>query len=517
MLLLISNLIVKIIGVFFKIPLVNIIGDEGMGYFNSAYTIYTLFFTLSTAGLPVAVSILISESIAGRRWSEKKLIYKITAVVFLTVGLFGSSVMLFCSRVLAELIGSEKSYLCIASMAPVLLFVCMSSAIRGYFQGHQNMRPTAVSQIIESSGKLTAGIVLALYAIKSGYSYFVVAAYAVLGITISSALSMLYLLIVKNISDRKEGKVFKSKAENSSYDTKRIVKKLFKTALPITVSSAVMSLTNILDLSMVMRRLVSIGYTETEATALYGNYSGLAVPMFNLPSAIIAPIALSVVPYITGARISKNTALVNKTVKSAVKSAAILSFPCSFGLIVFSNPVLQLIFSDTQAERAAPLLSILATAIVGVSLTTVTTALLQSYQKTHLPIISMLCGSVVKLVTGYVFIGKYGISGTPISTFACYFVTALLNFIFLKLNARISFDFIGMFFKPFLASVLSCGCGYSVLYLTRNIISEELGCILSVSVTAVLYFVGIILLKTLNKDDAKIFPGGRFIEKYLML
>lgn len=512
MLLLISNLIVKVIGVLFKIPLVSIIGDEGMGYFNSAYTIYTLFYTLSTAGLPVAVSILISESIAKNRWGDKKLIYKVTALVFFVIGILGSSFMLFGSRLLAFLIGSENSYLCIAAMSFVLLFVCMSSAMRGYFQGHQNMLPTAVSQIIESFGKLTVGMLLALYAIRCGYSSHVVAAYAILGITASSAVSMLYLLIAKNISDRKEG----SMPNNTEKKVSFVVKKLFKTAIPITVSSAVMSLTNILDLSMVMRRLISIGYTQNEATAIYGNYSGLAVPMFNLPSAIIAPIALSVVPYITGARAANNMELANKTVKSAIKSAAILSCPCSFGLFLFASPILRLIFNDNQAERAAPLLSLLSIAIVGVSITTVTTALLQSYGKNNLPIISMVCGSAAKLISGYFLIGKLGMEGTPISTVICYLVTAGMNFIFLKVHTHVKFDVAGMLLKPLLSSLLSCGIGYLVFRLCLLVIAEELCCIIAMGVSALMYFALILLLKAVDRDDAKIFPGGRFIEKYFI-
>lgn len=510
--LLVSNLIVKIIGVFFKIPIVNIIGDEGMGYFNSAYTIYTLFYTLSTSGLPVAVSILVSGCIAKNNLKDKKIVYRITVLTFLIIGLMGSLFMLFGSRLLSEWIGNENSYICISAMSFVLLFVCISSAIRGYFQGHQNMFPTAISQIIESIGKLSIGIFLALYATRRGYSSYVVAAYAVLGITVSSAISMLYLLLVKNITDRNES----GNGLSSGLTEVEVLKRLFKTAIPITVSSSVMSLTNILDLSMVMRRLLSIGYTPTAATAMYGNYSGLAVPLFNLPSAIVAPIALSVVPYITGARVQKNIAVVHSTIGSAIKSAAILSFPCMIGLYYLSSPILRLIFNNDQADRAAPLLSVLAMAIVGVSMTTVTTAILQACGKNKAPIISMILGSVVKIATGYLFIGEFGMVGTPLSTVCCYLVTSTVNFVFLKKYTDVKLDLIGMVLKPILASLVSCISARLVFEFLCNRIKEEIACVICLGLAACLYFFILLIIKAFNKEDTKIFPCGRLIDKYFL-
>ena len=509
--LLISNLIVKIIGVMFKIPLVNIIGDEGMGYFNSAYTIYTLFFTLSTSGLPVAVSILISRCIAEHRSVEKKRIFKITSSAFLVIGIIGSMIMLLGSKLLAGVIGSINSYLCIASMSFVLLFVCVSGAIRGYFQGHQNMLPTGISQIIESFGKLVFGIFFAMYAVYKSYPSYIVAAFGVFGITVSSAVSMIYLMIYKLLFDKKET-IYNN---SNQKDIKNILRQLFKTAIPITVSSSVMSLTNVIDLSIVMRRLSDIGYSSTEATSIYGNYSGIAVPMFNMPSAIVTPIAMSVIPYIAAEIINKNYLLAKKTVESALKITAMLTFPCAFGLSLLSRPILRLFFNPSQGDKAANLLSILAIAIVFVGYTTVSTALLQAYGKNKLPIFSMLLGAVSKLLSGYILIGNFGMVGTPLSTIICYSVTTAVNLYFVKKYSSADLKIVNMIIKPLLFSCISVIIGLMVYYFGVDFIGEKLACVGSIIISGMLYLCSIIVFKLLTKDDTKLFPGGRIIEKFL--
>jgi len=174
----IANLLIKVIGLLFKIPITNIIGDEGMGYFNAAYTIYTWFYMISTAGLPVAVSVMISKGRTSGNFKEVKKIYKITMLLFVAIGLVGMLLMIFLSKSFADVMGSRSIYLSIIAIAPTLFFICISSAVRGYFQGYQNMFPTAVSQIIEALGKLILGILFANYAISKGYDLPMVAAYA---------------------------------------------------------------------------------------------------------------------------------------------------------------------------------------------------------------------------------------------------------------------------------------------------------------------------------------------------
>ena len=241
---------------------------------------------------------------------------------------------------LGDMIGNSKASSAILAIAPVMLFICVISARRGYFQGHQNMMPTALSQLIEAVGKLCFGIMFSLYAVRMGYSYPIIAAFAILGITLSEALCMLCLMLFPKARERSK--------EYTITDLDAL-KSIIKTALPITLSSVVLSLTSLADLGLVMNRLVDIGYTEQEANALFGNYTGLAVPLFNLPASLITPIALSIVPYIASALAQKDAALGLNTLKSSLKSSLIIAFPCAFGMSALSEPILSLIFDDAQA------------------------------------------------------------------------------------------------------------------------------------------------------------------------
>ena len=206
----ISTFIVKIIGIFYKIPMMAYLGAEGMGYFNSAYDIYSLFFVISTTGIPVAISILISENKAKGRLENVKRIFKVSIAVLGLLGLIGTIAMGVFYKEFAGLINNDGATLCILTISPTLFMICISSAIRGYFQGNQNMIPTAISQIIEALGKLLLGLGFAIIAINKGYEIQKVAAFAVLGLTLGVAISLLFLVLYKIF--------YKIKSENLRLD-----------------------------------------------------------------------------------------------------------------------------------------------------------------------------------------------------------------------------------------------------------------------------------------------------------
>jgi len=212
-----SNIVVKIIGLLFKVPMHSILGDMGMGYFNAAYEVYKWFYTLSTAGLPIAVSVFVAESRAKRRYNQTKKILRVTLLLFIIVGITGTAVMIVFASLFAGIAGSPHAAPAIICLAPTLFFICVASAYRGYFQGHQYMTPTAVSQIIETAGKLIIGIVFAKFAYakyvspllitfgsfdkipeaEQAMSLSMVAAYAIVGLTIGVAAGTVYLWVTK--------------------------------------------------------------------------------------------------------------------------------------------------------------------------------------------------------------------------------------------------------------------------------------------------------------------------------
>ena len=261
-----SSLLVKVIGVFYKIPLTYLLGDEGMGYFNSAYTIYAWLYMISTAGLPIGVSILISEADAIADAGRVKRVTRIAAILLLTIGSMTTAVMLLFSRSIAALLGSPDAAFCMIAIAPTLFLICVSSLFRGYFQGFQCMVPTAVSQLLEAIGKLALGLVFARMAQEKGLALPTVCAFAILGVTVGTAISTLYLSI-RFFLTKKRFRYTESHAQPMMRgEGKGILHRLIKIALPVTVSASVMSLTGLIDLGMMIRRLVAIGYSRSEGT-----------------------------------------------------------------------------------------------------------------------------------------------------------------------------------------------------------------------------------------------------------
>ncbi|MBQ7715870.1 MAG: polysaccharide biosynthesis protein [Clostridia bacterium] len=532
-----SNIIVKVLGAFLKVPLTSesLLGNQGIGYYQAAYEIYVWFYTISTVGLPVAVSIMISGSRAKGRFTDTKKMFKVIFGVFLTIGAVGTALMIVLRKFFA---GSYEQPIewCILVIAPTLLLVCVSSAFRGYFQGHQSMTPTAISEVIEAVGKFSLGILFALYAKKQGYPLHIVAAYALVGLTIGTALGMLYLFVTKL--------VFREEAYNADIDAPEddgtvtpsgtIVKTLFMIGIPITISSSVMSLTNVIDGMILSSRLQGMGYTAELAASLFGNYKALAVTMFNLPPALIYPISASIVPLLSRAVSGGNKKLVGETMNSSLKISAIISLPCALGMAALSKPLLGILFKDSFAvDAASPLLSVLAPSIFFLSMLSITNSFLQAHGYQHLPIISMIAGAVVKLLSTYFLLGVFGSSGSvptgilklseclpehraamyaaPIGTFLCYFVTMILNFFFVAKKIGFRPNVFRLFVKPFVSSLVCSASAVGSFYLIPSSISSTVRAIIAVAVAGVVYLVMIAVLKTLDREDILLLPKGEKI------
>jgi stage V sporulation protein B len=511
-----SNMLIKVIGLTLKIPLSHILGDDGMAYYNVAYNIYVWFYMISTAGLPVAVSILISESRAKGNFRESKRIFHITLTLFFIIGLLGMCAMMGGSKLFAAAYKFGDSYIAILAIAPTLFFICISSAIRGYFQGFQNMIPTAVSQIIEAVGKLTMGILLAFYGIKQGYSLPVVAALTILGLTIGVAAAMLFLCVSKLLF--REGP-FNEEYRIPESDTlpvrsvKNLLWLLVTIAVPITLSASVMSFTTMIDGMIVSRRLQSIGYAEELTRVIFGNYNTLAVSMFNLPPALIYPISYSVVPMLSAAIASGDKKRVNFIMNSTLKTAALISIPCSLGMSVLSGPILKLLFTETSAERAAPLLSVLSLSVFFVGMLAITNALLQAHKLERKPITSMIAGSAVKLVSSYVLIGipAVGMYGAPIGTFLCYLTIASINFFFLAKYIRLIPDVREIFIRPLIASLVCAGAAIGSYRLLETVISPRAATLGAIVCAAAVYIIAVFLFRCVVKDDILLLPKGQSI------
>jgi len=514
----ITNLVVKVIGLMFKIPMNHIIDDEGMGYYNSAYTFYTYLYMVSTAGLPTAISILISDSRANRQIKQVKRIYRIAMLLFIVIGIISTMIMFFGSGIMSKAIGAEPTKYSIMAIAPTLLFICISSALRGYFQGYQQMIPTAISQFLEAACKLGVGIAFALYAKNLGYGVHIQAAYATVGLTTGALAGMLCMVIAKMFFKEKQydAQFLEDGGENDEIaPVPALLKKILLIALPITVSASVMSLTNLIDAAIVQRLLQSTGLSQVAATELYGNYTSLAVPMFNLPPVLIYPISYSIVPLLAAAKKRGDTEKCRIVTESSMRVAMIVGIPCGLGLSVLSKPILGILFKETSVNLAHPLLTLLAPSTAFICILSVSNAILQSAGFERKPLISMLAGATVKIITNFVLIQYIGMKSTPISTFLCYLTVTVLNLYFIKKHVGIMPRLSGLFGKPLVAGISCAVAAFFTFNFIASFISEKIAVVGAIGIAAVVYMLVLFLVRGISGDDIKLLPKGAKIYSIL--
>lgn len=517
--LVVANALVKVIGALFKIPLTNMIGAEGMGIFSVAYNLYTALFVLSTAGLPVAVSKMVAEAKALEKWDEIHRIVRVAAIIFVTVGAAGTIVLYFGDAWLVGIVKNSMAYYAVKAIAPSIFFVAISSVFRGFYQGLSNMYPTAFSQLIEAVCKLVFGYVLVIIMMKAGMDIQYVAAGAIIGVTIGTVFSAIYLSLIYRRRLRKDKKkhsyaVFTRKRVSN----KTIAKRLVRIAVPVTIGSSVLSLTNLIDMAVVMSRLQDVGFSMNKSNDLYGAYN-MSLALFNLPQTLITAISISIIPAIAAAFARKNYSLGKKTIASSMKITVILALPCAAGLAVLAKPILDLLYFKRPQDVivATPLLQILGLAVVFVAMVSLTNAILQSIGKAHLPVVTMFIGGIVKLVTNYTLVGTTSINihGAPIGTTACYGTITVLNLFLIAYHTHSLPNPIKTVVKPFIATVGMSAAAYVVNLVFTGLVGGKLAVVISILVAIVVYVVLLLGVGALEKEDVLLLPKGEKIARKL--
>lgn len=512
----VSTAAVKLIGLFYKIPLIKLVGIGGMAYFLAAYHIYTLLFMLSTSGLPVAVSILVARSRAEGKNADAERTYRISLILFSLIGVLCSAVLYALSDIAAAAVGIPEASHCIRAVAPSLLFAASGSAVRGYFQGRQDMRPTAISQLIESGGKLILGLAFTKAAISASLPTGVVAAFSIAGLTAGSLGSTLYLFIRRAFVRRKERSL--PQAPVTDMPVGKVICEIASISAPITLGAAVMSITSLIDTALIAKRLQAAGFAPSAANMLYSSYGNLSIPMFNLIPAFIAPVALSMTPLLTEAAQRRDRERERELLGGAMRICAIVAIPASLGLAVFGREILTLIFRTEAAatDIAAPLLTVLSPAIFFSCLITVTNAALQAYGKAQKPIISMAFGAAVKIGAEFILVGmpSVNIFGAPISTILCDLTIVLINLYFIgKYTCSIGENgLFGVFARPLFASGISAVATVVFAGILRRSLGVSKYAIIPVIIFNVAFYAFFVLFTgAVSDEDIKLLPQGEKI------
>lgn len=535
-----ATVLVKLMGFLFKVPLNNIIGEDGFGYFNTAYDVYNVLLMISTTGLPVAMSRMISQAQTLGNHAQIRRIYRTSLYVFLTIGMVGSlGMLIFCRQLSVMVTTNENSWAAIAALAPCVLLICLVSAYRGFFQGQSNMTPTSVSQIFEAVTRLVVGLGLAWLVMKltgeaavraqgivlaSGetaqdYGDITLAAGgAILGVTLGSLISVVYL----HHKFRQSNQIL-SLGGGTAKSTRSTMKELLSIAVPITLGSAGLQIINLFDTMIYMRRLTgALQWTEKMADSAKGVYN-FCQTVFALPCSFIPTITIAVIPAITASLTRKDLAEAKATSESSVRTMALIAMPCAAGLFVMAEPVIRLLcstYTEDRIQLAATMLAILGLTVIFNSLVLLLNAIMQAHGDVVTPVVNMLIGGIIKIIVNYILVGQpnLNIVGAPIGTFICYISITALDLIAMKRHISARPAIFKNIIRPGLASAIMGAATFMVYRVLSNAISSwKLACLLSLAFAVVLYAVLAVFLRCLTYEDCMLLPKGEKIAKILRI
>lgn len=512
----VTGIIVKVISMLFRIPLDNLIGAVGMGYYGVAYTVYNLMVVIATSGLSVAISKIVAESIATGKTKDIKTVLKVAFSTFIVIGGILTLFVFFFSGWFARILDSVNSGPALMAVAPAIFVVTVTSVIKGYFQGHSDMMPTSIANLIEVVVKLVCGLGFAYYMQAQGASLPVVVASAVIGVTMGSVIALFYLLI-RFFRDKKRYNVIENPMEGDSY--KQMMSRFLWLVIPIAIGSITSNLANLIDTGMVFSRLQTIpGITEETASYMYGVYSSKAETVFHLPVTILLSVCVPVIPAVASAYVVNNMAKVHSTINASMKICMFLAMPCAVGLCVLAEPILALLYSDPEeVALAAKLLSVYSPALIFVCVAQLITPILQAIGKTYTPVKNIIIASIIKIALNYFLLSieSINIMGAVISNTVMYAILMVLNYFSLYRLMRMKLDFLNVFIKPIIGA-LACGAAaFMCYYFTNSALGSSISCLLSILVAAVVYFVLVLSMRVLNEDDIELLPKSKKIKKLL--
>ncbi len=518
MMLMFAVLLVKVIGLLFKIPLTDMIGAAGRGYFNSAYEIYTPIFAISMAGLPVAVSRMVAENIALGNYREPRMIRKVSQRLFIIVGITGTLILLAAAYPYARFVANIRSLPAVLCVAPSIFFCCYMSTYRGYYEGLRNMTPTAISQVVEALGKLVVGLILAKLVTQTGMSQYEsgmlasgnisatvfgnevtslaeansvitpwAAAGAVMGVTIGSVAAAVFLTIYYKV---KGDGITRTQLVNSdkSSPSDVLAKEMIRIAVPMVISALILNITNLVDTVTIQSRLTSAIETDSAAILqmhseaineavrlsrinisdsaeivkyLWGSY-GMALDFRNLIPNLTLQLGISALPALAAAWAIKDNKGTKSTIELVLRICMLIGLPAGFGMAALATPLLTLIYGRGSSSDAisvvAPIMVAygIATALMAVS--TPITNMLQAIGRTDIPVKSVVVGAICKITCNFILVGnpKINVYGAVVGTILFYVVIVACNLTSLLRISKVKVNWASILVKPLICAAL-CG------------------------------------------------------------
>ncbi len=512
----VAGIVIKLLGMVNKVILgqESFLGEAGSPYLAYVYPFYNVILAIAIAGIPAAVAKVVSEHYARGEILEKETVFKVTRRFMLVLGIILALIFYLLSPIFASRFDGEVIYT-FYSINLAILVIPYMGAYRGYFQGHGNLKPFAGSQIVEQLGKVIFGLVFAYLLLNHGLEY--AAAGSMLGVFIGGVFGTILLILC--------AKSYKHnfnlpKGQNLGLkESMPIIKKVLYYAIPITIGASVVPITSLIDAILIKSRLMDIGFTKLNAVIYYGYHSYYTLSVINFPVILFVAVQTSVLPAVSSLYAVKNYDELSKTIGTALKVILIISLACAVGLFVLAKPVLMLLWPGVKGmhDVAAGQLRIMSVALIFVSLYQCTAGILQGMGYQIKNALNLFYGAVSKAILSYFLLAipMIGLKGAAISSLSAFLVAAILNLITLKKKTSITYDFLSLFVKPLLASLVMGVIVYFTYEYSMMILPNVLSTLFSVLIGAIVYFVLIIRFKMLNRVDLEFIPGKKYLIKYI--
>lgn len=523
-----AGIITKVIGLIYRIPLINIMGDQGQAYYGIAFEIYAIALLLTSYSLPLAVSKLVSARVAKGERRNAFRVFKAALLFAITAGTLIGLIVFFGSDFIAgKIMAMEPSKYALRVLAPCLLVVAIMGVIRGYFQGLGTMLPTAISQILEQIVNAVVSVVGASYLFEFGKKAaetkakeYLPAAYGAAGGTlgtltgaIAGLLFLIFVFLAYKKIIKRQLRRDQSRYRESYSD---IFTVLFYTITPVILSTAVYQSTKILDAGIFSNIMDVQGMPKEEYETLWGMYSGKFNTLVNVPLAISNAVGASVIPSLTAAVTSGNRKLVYNKIQLATRFTMIISIPSMVGCMVLARPVLDLLFSGNNKIPAMLLVSGSVT-IVFYSLSTITNAMLQGVNRMTIPIRNAAISLGIHLVSLLIMLVAF-----KMNIFAVIGGTIVFSFSMCVLNQRALRREIGYrqermktFVIPLMASIIMGIVALIVQMLLEFLLPQKLATVFTLVIAVLVYGVALLLLGGLTEEEIRSMPKGNSIVKLL--
>ena len=514
-----SQIIIKILGLIYSIYLTNRegFGDAGNAIYMSGYQIYALLLTISSIGVPNAISKLVSEKLARDDKKGADRIFRIAFLTFAIIGFIGTLMLFFGARFISNVMLEipEAEYTLIA-LSPAIFFVSISSVIRGYFNGKQKISATAKSQTFEQLFKATLTIILVeIVAILSNTNTQFMAAGANLATTFATFLSFTYIFALCQKDRKQERKEILSSTETEKDSVKTIIKNVLWVSIPISLSSLLSAINKNIDALTVVRFLKPV-IGEAAAKAKYGILSAKIDVLTSMPLAFNIAFATALVPAIASARVKRDIETVNKRLRFSILITILIGLPCTVGMAMYADQILNLLFPN--ANSGGLLLKISSITIIFTVLAQTINGALQGLGKVRVPAIALGCGVLVKLISNILLIPIEGIyeNGAAIGSVLCHVVSFTIVYNVLKRTIKLDFRISTMIIKPILATIMMAVISYSAYIVILDVLARDrMATALGIAVAVMAYIVSIIILKILSKEDIYMIPKGEKIYNFL--